>query len=331
MHEDNIFDLLKIHGGLADNVKIKRGKYGRGIFTQNPSRKSELFLPKELLVDTSKIILDDNYNLNIQITYIDNKSAENFLKKYFEDYGFNIKTKNDIDIFYKKISNLSTVLKNYLNFFFNKYFFENKFSKKDYTNLYLNSRQIEIQNKKYFMPLIELINHSTQNEQMKLFSEGLYVKGFFQDEIFINYNLDYDSFEFFKNYQFFSKQKKALSCKLEVKFKNKKIMIERNSDEYKLIKNIKLPLSTIIDNTIFISHIDLTEVNNNKNYYDLIIKDFIKYGFKYDEAHEFIKNLFNYNMNLLHKIKNECINQSDSIAIEISKIVNNQIFCLSNK
>jgi len=108
-------------------------------------------------------------------------------------------------------------------------------------------------------------------------------------------------------------------------------MIERNSDEYKLIKNIKLPLSTIIDNTIFISHIDLTEVNNNKNYYDLIIKDFIKYGFKYDEAHEFIKNLFNYNMNLLHKIKNECINQSDSIAIEISKIVNNQIFCLSNK
>jgi len=71
MHEDNIFDLLKIHGGLADNVKIKRGKYGRGIFTQNPSIKSELFLPKELLVDSSKIILDDNYNLNIQITYIE--------------------------------------------------------------------------------------------------------------------------------------------------------------------------------------------------------------------------------------------------------------------
>jgi len=237
MHEDNIFDLLKIHGGLADNVKIKRGKYGRGIFTLNSSKKSELFLPKELLVDSSKITLDDNYNLNIEYTYSDNKLAKNFLKVYFENYGFNINIKNDIDIFYKKISNLSTELKNYLNFFFNKYFFENKFSKKDYIDLYLNSRQIEIRNKKYFMPLIELINHSTQGTDY-LFSEGLYVKGFFQDEIFTNYNIDYDSFEFFKNYQFFSKQKKALSCKLEVKFKNKKIMIERNSDEYKLIKNI---------------------------------------------------------------------------------------------
>ncbi len=330
MFDNKIFDLLKIHGGFANNITIKRGKYGRGIFTLNTLKKSELFLPKELLVDTSKIILDDNYNLNIEYTYSDNKLAKNFLKVYFEDYGFNINIKNDIDIFYKKISNLSTELKNYLNFFYNKYFFENKFSKKDYIDLYLNSRQIEIQNKKYFMPLIELINHSTQGTDY-LFSKGLYVKGFFQDEIFTNYNIDYDSFEFFKNYQFFSKQKKALSCKLQVKFRNKKIMIERNSDEYKLIKNIKIPLSTTIDNTIFISHIDLTEVKRNKNYYDLIIKDFVKYGLNYDEANEFLKNLFNYNMNLLYKIKNECVNQSSSIAIEINKIVNNQISCLLNK
>ena len=330
MYDNKILDLLKIHGGLANNITIKKGKYGRGVFTLNSSKKSELFLPKELLVDSSNITLDDNYNLNIEKTYSDNKSAKNFLKKYFEDYGFNINTKNDIDIFYKKISNLSIELKNYLNFFFNKYFFEPKFTKKDYTDLYLNSRQIEIRNKKYFMPIIELINHSTKGTEY-LFSEGLYVKGIFQNEIFTNYNIDYDSFEFFKNYQFFSKQKKALSCKLVVMFRNKKIMIERNSNEYKLIKNIKLPLSTIVDNTIFISHIDLTEVDRNKNYYDLIIEDFIKYGLKYNDAHEFLKNLFNYNINLLYKIKNECLNQSAAIAVEINKIVNNQIFCLLNK
>lgn len=330
MSEDNILELLNIHGGKAKNIKIKRGIYGRGIFTLNSSKKSELFLPKELLVDSSKLILDDNHNLNIEYACSNNKLSKNFLKKYFEDYGFDISTKKDIDIFYNKICNLSTKLKNYLNFFFNKYFFENKFSKKDYIDLYLNSRQIEIRNKKYFMPLIELINHSTQGTDY-LFSEGLYVKGFFQDEIFTNYNIDYDSFEFFKNYQFFSKQKKALSCKLQINFKNKKIMIERNSDEYKIIKNIKLPLSTTIDNTIFISHIDLTEVQRNKNYYNLIIKDFIKYGLNHNEANEFLKNLFNYNMNLLYKIKNECVNQSESIAIEINKIVNNQISCLSNK
>jgi len=330
MLKDNILDLLKIHGGIANNIKIKRGIYGRGIFTLNSSKKSELFLPKELLVDSSKIIVDDNYNLNIEYACSDNKLSKNFLKKYFEDYGFNINTKNDIDIFYNKISNLSTELKNYLNFFFNKYFFENKFSKKDYIDLYLNSRQIEIRNKKYFMPLVELFNHSAQGTDY-IFSEGLYVNGFFQDEIFTNYNIDYDSFEFFKNYQFFSKQKKALSCKIQVNFRNKKIIIERNSNEYKIIKNIKLPISTTIENTIFISHIDLTEVKRNKNYYNLIIKDFIKYGLDHNEANEFFKNLFNYNMNLLHKIKNECVNQNASIAIEISKIVNNQISCLSNK
>tara|TARA_B100000674_G_scaffold480694_1_gene480577 strand:- start:496 stop:1485 length:990 start_codon:yes stop_codon:yes gene_type:complete len=329
MNKDKIFDLLNINGGFSKNIRIKKGNYGLGVYAQNSSKKVELFLPKKLLIDSSKLTLDINYNLKIN----DNNNDElvkKFFKLYFENYGFNINTKKDIDIFLKNLNNLSILLKDYLKFFFNKIFFEHKFTQKDYLNLYLNSRQIKIQNKNYFMPLIELINHSTEGTEYFV-SEGLYVKGFFQDEIFANYNSYYDSFEFFKNYHFFSKQKKALSCKLEVKYRNKKILIERNSNEYKLIKNIKVPLSGIIDKTIFISHIDLSEVMRNKIYLELITEDLIKYGLKYSDANEFLNNLFNYNMNLLYKIKNESIHQSNSVAREINKIVDNQILCLSNK
>lgn len=330
MSKENIFDLLKINGGFSNNIMIKRGDFGRGVFAINSSKKIELFLPKKLLIDTSYITLDKNYNLKLNDNYKADKLVKHFLNIYFAKYGFDINAKKEIDIFHNNIRNLSVLLKDYLKFFFNKYFFEQTFKIKDYFNLYLNSRQIKIQNKKYFMPLIELINHSTQGTQY-LVSEGLYIKGIFKNEIYANYNEDYDSFEFFKNYNFFSKQKNALSCKLEVKFRNKRIMIERNSNEYKLIEDLKIPISGIIGNTIYISHINLTAIQINKNYYNFIIKDFAKYGFKYNDVEEFLKNLYYYNMNLLLKMKNECNIQSSLVATEISKIINNQIMCLSNK
>ena len=37
-------------GGIADNICLKEGEYGRGIFSVNPNLKARIFTPSKLLV-----------------------------------------------------------------------------------------------------------------------------------------------------------------------------------------------------------------------------------------------------------------------------------------
>lgn len=323
-----IFYLLEENGGYAKNIDIQSGKYGIGIFVLDPSKNIEIFLPNSLLVNPSEIILNKYFELKFKKNVKLNKIVNDFFNEYFIKYGFNRDTKNKIDIFYNEINKLSLPLKKYLNFYFGDLFFKKNFSNKDYIRIYFNSRQIKFDNNKYYMPIIELINHSTEGVKYQ-FNNGLYIKGSFDNEVFTNYNKDYDTFEFFKNYHFFSPQQNALSCRLEVNFRNKKVMIERNSYQYKKVKNLKIPLSAIIKNNIFVSFIDLISIKKNSFYRKLMIQMFMNYGYDYDDANDFLNNLYNYNINLLNSIKKEAENEKSWFSLEIFKIADNQIYLLN--
>ena len=47
-------------GGIADNVIQQKGKYGRGIFSINPSQKARIFTPTKLLIKKEDIFLENN-------------------------------------------------------------------------------------------------------------------------------------------------------------------------------------------------------------------------------------------------------------------------------
>ena len=328
MDQKKIFNLLKLNGGYAKNINIQSGKHGRGIFALDSSKEVEIFLPYSLLVNPSEIILNENFELEFKKNMELEKNIKEFYSEYFINYGFDSDTKSKIDSFFNNVNNLSPTLKKYLNFFFDDFFFKKSFSIREYLKIYFNSRQIKFKENKYYMPIIELINHSIRGEKYQ-FDKGLFVKGNFPNEVLTNYNADYDSFEFFKNYHFYSNQQNALSCKLEVNFRNKKVMIERNSSHYKKVDNFNIPLSGKINNDIFISFLDLYSIKKNSNYRKLILQIFMNYGYEYVDSNDFLNNLLNYNINLLNNIKRESEKEKTTFSFEIYKIADNQNYLLT--
>ena len=96
MSEIQLFALLEKNKGIIKNIKIGFGKNGRGIFVVDSSKKFQITLPENLLIDSSKLILNEKFKLELNPdTKIDNSSRE-FLYYYFLNYGFNKHHKNQI-------------------------------------------------------------------------------------------------------------------------------------------------------------------------------------------------------------------------------------------
>ena len=60
-----------------------------------------------------------------------------------------------------------------------------------------------------------------------------------------------------------------------------------------------------------------------------MIQMFMNYGYDYDDANDFLNNLYNYNINLLNSIKKEAENEKSWFSLEIFKIADNQIYLLN--
>ena len=320
-----ILKLLKKNSGFAKNINISYGQYGRGIFVINNKEKAQIFLPRTLLLDSSKINLTDNYSLELENDDQITKNTREFYSYYFKNYGFNKNTVLEIDNFYNGICSLSSSLKKHLLFYFNSSFFKSSFDRNEYKKIYLSSRQISFNNKSFYMPIIELINHSLNGLTYNLLPKGLSVEGVFENEVLANYSRHVDSFEFFKNYNIVSKQTNVFSCKLEIKYIDKKILIERNFNEYNTIDNLNVPIIAIINNTAFITHLDLTKLKKNSIYRDYISNKLKKLNLNQESIFKFYNQLIEFNRIHLNKVYEECKKDKSKISFEIQNITEHQI------
>ena len=93
-------------GGIADNVCLKEGEYGRGIFSVNPSLKARIFTPSKLLVKKDDIYLEDN-KLRIKKDKEYNQEIRNFFNFYQDNFSWGSGGKETIELFEKGLSSVS--------------------------------------------------------------------------------------------------------------------------------------------------------------------------------------------------------------------------------
>ena len=102
---DFLLSEFRRFGGIADNVIQKKGKYGRGIFSINPSQKARIFTPKKLLIKKEDIFLENNklrikndkeYDNISSIVVCGGVAANKYLRNQLNDLCENL----NIDIIY---------------------------------------------------------------------------------------------------------------------------------------------------------------------------------------------------------------------------------------
>lgn len=50
-------------GGLVENIDLKMGEFGRGIFSINPNKKDQIFIPRNLMIKINDIDINKNKKL----------------------------------------------------------------------------------------------------------------------------------------------------------------------------------------------------------------------------------------------------------------------------
>lgn len=289
-----ILERFKALGGTADNVELRYGNFGKGLFPVDPELPVKIITPSKLLISPNWIKLNSHDQIRFNRIY--KIKLESDLVKFFEDYqqffGWGNGGVNESHSQHIELKTLPERVKQLLLILgWVEYDFDKKDSK-DYLTDYLIRRQIRIDDTSKIMPIIELINHS-KNGKSFITDQGVKFEGLFSGEVLANYHKVSDAFHFFRNYGIASESGTVLSCDVKIEIPNIGIISISRFDHAinqedgplvpKIIKNksqIHIPFLVIADNKgssssrkIFIRQMqkfDISKIDSNKIFDGLI-------------------------------------------------------------
>ena len=291
MNFKSILDQFRSLGGVAENIDIGIGKYGRGLFPVDKKLPVKLVVPENLLINPEWISLD----LNQQIILNDQCPLDKNIKSFFENYqrffGWGDGGFDSIKNHHEKLLALPEEIKQFL-FIFG---FINEFELKatiDYClSTYISNRRIHYaKNKKeVLMPVMELVNHGLYGKKCTE-KNGFELSGLFNEEILAMYSRNYDAFEFFRRYQFSSPASFTLSSSIIIQHPSfGELHIARMSRLSEIRNKLIIPKTKKIDNAIHFSFLELT----NKNFPDVPKKIFSDLMKDYKISNKISDEIFN--------------------------------------
>ncbi len=217
MEFKKILERFRSLGGIADNVELRYGSFGKGLFPINPALPVKIVTPSKLLISPTWIKLNKHDQIRFKYRYRLKVEAE--IISFFEDYqaffgwgnggiDYSRSRHNSLRSLPEKIKHL-VLLMGWI-----EEDFEEK-STKDYLNDFLLSRQIRVGDQSMIMPIVDLINHS-KNGKSYIADNGVRFEGLFKDEVFANYYRNIDAFHFLRSYGIASESATVLSCDVNI-------------------------------------------------------------------------------------------------------------------
>ena len=229
-------------GGLATNVKCQSCQHGLGLFSVNPSKPVCISVPPALLVDASRLTIQNGYPELLPDATV-NEDYRQWFNNYQKYFGWTTETYRTINAFELGLTQLPKpslcILKKMglLNL-------EHRHAG-DWTDVifkqYLRTRCLQYRGQRVLMPIADLINHSPYAEPYNT-SWGVRVQGLFANEVLVRYN-ETDPLQRFFYYGFVSAEPMAHSYPS---------VIAMNRDERRLamspmVRTATKPLVTRID------------------------------------------------------------------------------------
>jgi len=301
-------------GGIADNICLKEGNYGRGIFPVNPSLKARIFTPSRLLVKKDDIYLEDN-KLRIKREKNYNKEVKNFFNFYQDNFSWGSGCKDTTELFEKGLSLFNSKLKQLIKqYALVDIDLRHKGQWKSVVKTqFLNSRSFKFGNYSFIAPVLELINHKVKSLSFITNYKGIRSPNYpaLNGEIRHSYN-DMSPLSRFFSYGFFSEETIVFSVPFSIKIPDQHIYIFCNgmslNDDFMTIKQS--------DKKIILKGLPIADINNPKLPNDYLSEILRRIGHDYTSK-DLLSKILQYNITIRKKI----IDESDLIDHEVSKIL----------
>jgi hypothetical protein len=218
---EDMLDEFRALGGTANNIKLKRGRFGRGLFPIDNSLPVQLHVPDNLLVDRDHFELKDGH-LCVRAEAQKNSNEKKFLDDYQRDYSWGV-GRHIAEDFLRMTTEASANVQEFIKTFFNADWLASEPNLQAIMNRFFASRTITYNNRHVIAPVLELVNHGTETHFE--IAEGINLQGLFKDEIVMRYGF-HDPYEIFRNWGFASScEEFALS--LPISIPNARLIIQR--------------------------------------------------------------------------------------------------------
>jgi hypothetical protein len=259
---DEVLAEFRRLGGVAENVRLGEGKFGRGIFVVDPSAPATLHAPENILVPADEVEVRDG-NLVLRNETALGPAERAFFETLHRSFGWGAGLFEEIwqaqESWSRLPSDVVTAIANMGGTFHPQMRFVPPSSDICFYH-FIKSRDFSYDGKFYIAPLIDLVNHSSGVPTYVL-ENGIGVAGRFADEMLVCYNL-VDAWAYAIVYGFLEPAPQAYSLAITVELYGRhKLTINRDVGTFENRQGIRFPAVEIEGNTIVLSHLLLGQTN----------------------------------------------------------------------
>jgi len=219
---DDMLDEFRALGGVADNICMKEGRFGRGMFPIDPNKPIRLHTPESLLVDVKHVTFENNlFRIGPDSGMSEREKA--FVEAYEQEFSWG-PSRREIEDLLEMFSGAPPALRAMLDQPLNAPGYLAAPTAKSVQERFLGSRVITYKGRISVMPMMELVNHGHAGRFEP--SSGISINGRFADEILSEYHIG-DPLRLFVKWGFASPEPLALSLALRAENRSGPIVIAR--------------------------------------------------------------------------------------------------------
>ena len=241
-------------GGVAENVVLRSGPYGRGLYPRRPGQPVRLFAPPNLLFKVDEMeFVDGRLTLKPDAQVTERERA--FFDGYHESFGWNGGGRADCEAFLQRLAAVPAGLREAVNneLMMEGFFEGEKAVPNRAESRFLGTRKIRRREHMVLMPVLELINHTSTGPLMDL-KNGAELSGEFADEIRFRYAVT-DALGVFTSWGFASDEVLAYSLPLTFRFQQRTVVVNRQTAKAVKGGQFQTPSVKIEDGATVLSHV----------------------------------------------------------------------------
>jgi len=244
---NEMIDEFRALGGVAQNVRLGHGPFGRGLFPIEPSKPIDIRIPEDLLVPLDDVVIENNV-FRISPASAVNDRVRAFVEAYERDFAWG-QGRLEVERSFGAMNELPEQLRIMLTtkFGFGRFF--DSISPKMVERWFFGTRDIKFGDRRVIMPIIEMANHGGTADYDT--QSGVALSGLFDGEVLVRYCTPTDPFDMFLNWMFAPKEPMAFSLGVVATNAGRQIEIRRNfAGNYP-----QLPSVTIENNRIVVDYL----------------------------------------------------------------------------
>jgi hypothetical protein len=219
---DEMLEEFRALGGTAENICLREGTLGRGLFPIDPTKPIAIRIPDNLLIDIADAEFpNDRFAVSSRANIGVREKA--FLERYENECSW-VNGRNEVESVFEQAQKLSGDLRHSLT---SEFYLGDWFSEPTDALIrrrFLESRCITYKGRSVLIPIVELANHGAGPPIST--ADGVAVGGLFANEVLVKY-ADFDACGMFVTWGFAADPPQAFSIALKGKVGERSVQIGR--------------------------------------------------------------------------------------------------------